>query len=161
MAVFRVMGIKVIGIVTAVAAHSKINRQRFSGFNRVGLKWRSSGKVGVVLINDVIIALLVAFPRLCTIYLFRLLTSKLQVLVLLHSLIKLLFVKCNFSHILHLPIIIFPQRIYYPVRRGDWETKLNYYFLGKLCIHIFCSYDHKTCVNKAFLSLTLSFMSCV
>lgn len=35
MAVFGVMGIKVIGIVTA---HSKINRHRFCGFNRVGLK---------------------------------------------------------------------------------------------------------------------------
>lgn len=34
--------------------------------------------------NDVIISLLVTFPLLCTIYLFRLLTNEMQDLVLLH-----------------------------------------------------------------------------
>lgn len=57
------------GIVTATAAstHFKINRAE-SGLNRVGLRWRSSGKVRVVMINDVIISLSVAFPVLCTIF---------------------------------------------------------------------------------------------
>lgn len=122
----------------------------------MGLRCRSSGKVRVMM-NDVIISLLVAFPLSCTIYLFRILTNEMQDLVLLHMFAvyfnKVAFFKCNFGHILHLPMNVFPLGIYYPVWKGRVGSKFKL-FLVKLCIHSFCSFDHKTCVNKAFLSVT-------
>lgn len=69
--------------------------------------------------NDIIISLLVAFPLSCTIYLFRILTNEMQDLVWLHMFAvyfnEVAFFKCNFDHILHLPINVFPLGIYYPV----------------------------------------------
>lgn len=82
---FTLMGIKVIGIVPAAAAHSKINRQKIVWFEQGGTQMQVLRESGVVMINDIIISLLVAFPLLCTIYLFRLLTNKLQVSHLLHT----------------------------------------------------------------------------